>query len=182
MKLFVALCLDHLRQFHRAEDGSATIEFVIVFPAFFTFFLSTFELGMLETRHVMLDRGLDLAVRQIRLGQLEPVTHEGFKRAVCDGATVIPDCMNQLKLEMVPVDPRAWTSMETSSDCVDRADASVAVRNFIPGVSNQLMLIRACALFDPFFPTTGLGASLPRSSGGAYGLISLASFVIEPDK
>ena len=181
MKLFVAQCLDHLRQFHRSEQGSATIEFVIVFPVFFTFFLSTFELGMLETRHVMLDRGLDLAVRQIRLGMLEPVTHEGFKQAVCNGATVIPDCMNQLKLEMLPVDPRAWTSMADSSDCIDRADPGVAVRNFVPGIANQLMLIRACALFDPFFPTTGLGASLPRSSGGAYGLISLASFVIEPD-
>lgn len=174
-------CADGLRRFHRTEDGSATIEFVIIFPVFFTFFLSTFELGMLETRHVMMDRGLDLAVRQIRLGILEPVTHQGFKQAVCDGATIIPDCMNQLKLEMVSVNPRAWVAMAASTDCVDRADANEAVRNFVPGVANQLMLIRACALFDPFFPTTGLGASLPRVSGGAYGLISVSSFVIEPD-
>ena len=182
MKQFLAHCVDGLRRFHRTEDGSATIEFVIIFPVFFTFFLSTFELGMLETRHVMMDRGLDLAVRQIRLGILEPVTHEGFKQAVCDGATIIPDCMNQLKLEMVPVDPRAWAAMATARDCVDRGDPGVAVRNFVPGASNELMLIRACALFDPFFPTTGLGASLPRVSGGAYGLISVASFVIEPDR
>lgn len=169
-----------LRRFCRSEEGSATIEFVIVFPVFFTFFLSTFELGMLETRHVMMDRGLDIAVRQIRLGMLEPVTHEGFKQAVCNGASIIPDCMNQIKLEMVSVDPRAWVNMGPAADCVDRQDDSIAVRNFVPGATNQLMLIRACALFDPYFPTTGLGASLPRVSGGAYGLISLSSFVIEP--
>ena len=163
-----------------AQEGSATIEFVIIFPAFFTFFLSTFELGMLEVRHVMMDRGLDLAVRQIRLGLLEPVTHEGFKQAVCDGAAIIPDCMNQIKLEMRRIDPFAWTAIPAAADCVDRNDANVAVREFTPGQSNQLMLIRACALFDPYFPTTGLGASLPRVSGGAYGLISAASYVVEP--
>ncbi len=169
-----------LRRFHRSQDGSSTIEFVIMFPVIFTFFLSTFELGMLETRHVMLDRGLDIAVRAIRLGQIEPVTHDSFKQAVCRAAAIIPDCMNQVKLEMVAVNPRAWVSMAPRADCVDRNDPGVPLREFTPGVSNQLMLIRACALFDPYFPTTGLGASLPRASGGAYGLISLSSFVIEP--
>lgn len=168
-----------LRRFHRSQDGSSTIEFVIIFPVIFTFFLSTFELGMLETRHVMLDRGLDVAVRAIRLGQLENQP-EIFKQAICKAASIIPDCMNQLKLEMVTVDPRGWVGMDPSADCVNRADASIAMRNFTPGVSNQLMLIRACVLFDPYFPTTGLGASLPRVSGGAYGLISVSSFVIEP--
>ncbi len=177
---YLSQCLNRLRRFHRGEEGSATIEFVIIFPVFFTFFLSTFELGMLETRHVMLDRGLDLAVRQIRLGQLEPVTQQGFKRAVCDAALIIPDCMNQIKLEMRRIDPFAWVAIPATADCVDRNDANVAAREFTPGASNNLMLIRACALFDPYFPTTGLGASLPRLSGGAYGLVSAASYVIEP--
>lgn len=184
MKPLLALCLnrclDGLRRFHRGEEGSATIEFVIIFPVFFTFFLSTFELGMLEIRHVMMDRGLDVAVRQIRLGELEPVTQAGFKQAVCDAAAIIPDCMNQIKLEMRRIDPNAWIAIPASADCVDRNDPNVAVREFTPGMSNWLMLIRACALFDPYFPTTGLGASLPRVSGGAYGLISTSSYVIEP--
>lgn len=177
---WLRLGLDALRRFHRGQEGSSTIEFVIIFPAFFTFFLSTFELGMLETRHVMMDRGLDLAVRQIRLGMLEPVTHDGFKQAVCDGAKIIPDCMNQIKLEMRRLDPNAWVAIPPVADCVDRVDPNVPVREFTAGLSNQLMLIRACALFDPYFPTTGLGASLPRLSGGAYGLVSAASYVVEP--
>lgn len=180
MKQYLARCTNRMRRFHRSQDGSSTIEFVILFPVIFTFFLSTFELGMLETRHVMLDRGLDIAVRAIRLGQIEPLTHDAFKQAVCNAAAIIPDCMNQVKLEMVTVNPRAWVNMAPAADCVDRNDPSIPLREFTPGVSNQLMLIRACALFDPYFPTTGLGASLPRTSGGAYGLISVSSFVIEP--
>ena len=42
------------------------------------------------------------------------------------------------------------------------------------------MLLRACSLFDPYFPTSGLGARLPRESGNAYALVSSTTFVIEP--
>ncbi|NCO86154.1 MAG: pilus assembly protein [Rhodobacterales bacterium] len=169
-----------LRRFHADEGGNGTIEFVIIVPVFIVIFLSTFELGMLMTRHVMLDRGLDMAVRAVRLGAIDPLTHETFKDAICDGAAIIPDCANQLKLEMRPLNPRNWGIIPDSLDCVDRDDPSIAARTFVTGVSNQLMILRACALFNPYFPTTGLGASLPRQSGGAYALVSVSSFVIEP--
>ena len=169
-----------LRRFWNSEDGSSTIEFVILFPMVFGVFLSTIELGALMTRQIMLDRGLDLAVRQVRLGLVRPVTHDALKRLVCRGAFLIPDCMNQLKLEMVPADPRAWTTLPTDIDCVDRAKPAEPVRGFTPGQSNELMLLRACSLFDPYFPTSGLGARLPRESGNAYALVSSTTFVIEP--
>lgn len=169
-----------LRHFHRDEGGNGTIEFVIIVPVFIVIFLSTFELGMLMTRHVMLDRGLDMAVRGVRLGTIEPLTHDTFKDAICEGAAIIPDCVNQLKLEMRPLNPRNWGNIPANVDCVDRDDPAVPARTFVTGVSNQLMVLRACALFNPYFPTTGLGASLPRQSGGAYALVSTSSFVIEP--
>ena len=52
-----------LRRFLRAEDGSGTLEFAVLAPVFLGLFLSTFELGMLLARQMMLDRGIDLAVR-----------------------------------------------------------------------------------------------------------------------
>lgn len=170
-----------LHRFHRTEDGSGTIEFVIFTPFFFMIFMSTFELGMLFTRQVMLDRGIDMTVRQIRLGAVSPVTPFVVKQMICDRAVMIPDCMNQLKLEMRPLDPRNWGNVPNEADCVDRGDPSVPVREFTPGVMNELMVIRACALFDPYFPTTGLGSQLPRQSGDAYALVSTSSFVIEPN-
>jgi len=168
------------RAFRRDESGSGTIEFVLILPAFIAIFLSTFELGMLMTRHVMLDRGLDMAVRQVRLGLITPLNHDTFKAEICQNASIIPDCINQLKLEMQPIDPRAWTIIPAAVDCADRDDPAIPARSFVAGASNQLMILRACALFDPYFPTTGIGASLPRMSGGSYGLISVSTFVIEP--
>jgi len=169
-----------LRRFRKSQDGSATIEFTLLVPLMLGFCLSNIELGILLTRQVMLDRGMDLAVRDVRVGAMEDVTHDNLKAAICAGALIIPDCVNQLRLEMVPTDPRDWESLPAQADCVDREDDSIPVREFTPGQQNQLMLLRACSLFDPFFPTTGLGAEIPRMSGDAYALVATTSYVVEP--
>lgn len=169
-----------LRRFRRAEDANATIEFAILVPLMLTFCLSTIELGILLTRQVMLDRGIDMAVREVRIGTMDPVNHDTLKAAICDAALIIPDCLNQVKLEMRPAFPRNFTPLNGRADCIDREDASIPARTFTPGQQNQLMLLRACALFDPFFPTTGLGGQLQRESGDAYALISTSSYVVEP--
>lgn len=170
-----------LRRFRKAEDGNGTIEFVLMLPFFMILFGSTFELGMAMTRQVMLDRGLDMTVREIRIGGITPVNHDTIKASICNRAAIIPDCLNQVKLEMRPIDPRNWSNIPNRADCIDRADTGIPVREFEPGAMNELMILRACALFDPYMPTSGLGAVIPRQSGNAYGLVAITSFVIEPN-
>ncbi|MBL4811513.1 MAG: pilus assembly protein [Rhodobacteraceae bacterium] len=171
-------------RFWREERGTATIEFVLTVPIFLVLVTSAVELGVALTRHVMLDRGLDVAVRQVRLGQIDTADtatyYTELKQAICDNAFIIPDCINQLKLEMIRVDPLNWTGVPAVPDCIDRDDPAAAARGFVRGQRNQLMVLRACALFDPLYPTTGIGASIPRASGDAFALVSTASFVIEP--
>jgi len=67
MKRIITQILAGLRDLRRKEDGNATIEFAILFPAFIMIFLSAFESGLLMTRQVLLDRAVDLTVRDIRL-------------------------------------------------------------------------------------------------------------------
>lgn len=170
--------------FARDEGGSATIEFTLFVPTFLFLFMSSFESGMLLVRQVMLDRAVDLTVRDVRLGNFDTVDpedmFEALKAAMCDTATQMNDCERELKLEMQPVDPRAWSMIDAEADCVDREDDdSIPFSNFVPGVQNQLMIIRACALFDPFFPTLGLGAMLAEPAG-YYALVSSSAYVIEP--
>lgn len=169
-----------LRRFRRNETGTATIEFVLVFPAFMILFCSAFEAGLLMTRQVMLERGLDMAVRAIRLGTDHDFTHDETKRMICNGAGIIPQCMTNLKLEMVPTNPRNWSDVQRNADCVDVDVPNTPVRQFQNGQQNQLMVLRACVLFKPFFPGTGLGFQLPRKSGGMYALVSTSAFVMEP--
>ncbi len=173
--------MTRLRRLLRDEDGSSTIEFVLLFPFVFGLFLATFELGMLLTRQVMLDRGIDLAIRQVRLGLVQEVTHDVLKTMICRTATMIPDCANQLKLEMIPVDPRSWRTLRPDVDCVDRGEKAEAVRDFHAGLSNELMVLRACALIDPYFPSNVLGfPNISSADGKPFAVTSTTTFVIEP--
>jgi len=42
------------------------------------------------------------------------------------------------------------------------------------------MILRACAKFDPVFPTTGLGKHIDKDGAGQYALTSISAFVQEP--
>ncbi len=64
----------------RDEHGSIAMEFVIVFPLLMFFFMMVFETGFIATRSVLLERGLDIAARGLRLGTDPTIDHEKLKK------------------------------------------------------------------------------------------------------
>lgn len=175
-------CKKLLGHFRRSEEGSATLEFVITFPAMLVLMLSGFEVGMVSLNHAMLERAVDMTVRDIRLGTGETAQHDELKDIICERAGFIKDCGTNLRLEMIQVDPRAWVAIRTQADCTDQSQEVAPVREFTNGQENELMFLRACAKIDPLFPTSGLGKSLVDSGDGAgqYALVSMSAFVQEP--
>ena len=174
-----------LRRFAREEEGMTSIEFVLVFPVFFTFFLMTYESGMISARHVMLERGVDIAVRDVRIGVMPVPTRGLLRERICEVAGIIPDCENQLELEMMRRDPANWTAVSSTVRCIDRGAVSQPVVEFTNGGNNELMILRACVRIDPFLPTTGLGKAIAdnnsgSAAGGSYALVSMSAFVVEP--
>lgn len=174
------IALSRLRRFARREDGNGTLEFVLVVPFMFLVFASAMEAGLLSTRHVMLERGLDLAVRDVRIGQMANPDHEKLAARICEYALIIPNCAKNIRLEMMKADPRNWTNPSATIRCVDRSEVGTPVVNLTNGLNNQLMILRACVLFDPTMPGSGLGKALPKQSGGAYALVATSSYVMEP--
>ncbi|UYV38637.1 pilus assembly protein [Rhodobacteraceae bacterium D3-12] len=163
------------------EDGTATVEFAIVFPFFISLFLSSVELGMITLRHTMLERGLDLAVRDIRLGTGTAPQHDDIKDEICEYAGLIPNCAASLRLEMVQVDLRTAVAMPDDVDCVDTSKEVEPVRSFVNGQENELMILRACVKYDPIFPTSGLGKQLKVDGAGQAALVAMSAFVQEPE-
>lgn len=164
----------------RREDGNATIEFVILFPVFISVFGSAFEAGLLTTRQVMLERATEIAVREVRLGSDAVETSDDLKRYICNLAGVIPDCMDALLIELSPVSTETWNMRTGATACIDRDEDIVPVVEYTQGGSNELMLVRACAVVTPFSPMTGLGLKLPKVNASDYGLIATSAFVNEP--
>ncbi len=169
-----------LRRKAQEEDGTATIPFVILFPAFMVIVLSSIEMGILTVRQVMLERGLDLTVRNLRLGVWAAPTHTDIKRAICNNAGLIPDCMNSLLVELQPVNKTTWQPLTPNATCVNKSLPVQPVTAFNPGASDEMMLIRACVKVKPMAPLTGLGMQLHKDPSGEYALVSTSAFVNEP--
>lgn len=174
-----------MRPFRRAEDGSATVEFALLLPIFVGFFLFSFELGMLLTRQMMLDRAVDLTVRDVRLGRFNELppnaVHDALVDRICTFNTVMHNCSSDLRLWTERLDPRDYRAPESEISCVDRNDPNTPLIALPLGEPGQLMYLRACALFDPIMPLLGLGERIDRVSGDAYALLSASAYVVEPN-
>ena len=172
-----------LRKFARAEDGTGTLEFVIVFPVIFSLFLMSLEISILTLRQVMLERAVELAVRDVRIGKIPDPSHAQLIEAICDRASAMPKCRQDLQLEMIIEDVYAWGGgVNGPVRCIDRAEDVQPLVQFVNGGNNNLMILQACMLFDPMFSSIGVGAVIPKVSGNAYGLIAKSAFVMEPFK
>ena len=170
-----------LRRFRAREDGTATLEFAITFPAVLFILISGIELAMITLHHSMLERAVDMTVRDIRLGTGSAPQHDELKDLICGRAGFIYECDTNLRLEMVRLDPRNWTGISDAPDCTDQSEEVAPVRTFVNGQENELMVLRACAKIDPVFPTAGLGRSLEKDGAGQFALVSTTAFVQEPE-
>jgi Flp pilus assembly protein TadG len=185
------------RAFRRGEDGNMTVEFVIVLPMIFSIFMMSFEAGLLMMRSVMLERGVDMTMRELQLGLIPGINGMSpaaasteLKTRICNRTVIINNCNASIRIEMLPVDLNVWNMPGGVAGCVDRTQAVQAAEAFNIGGQHQLMLTRVCVLQRAIFPTLGLGDKFvglgdDLTSGqaggfGEYGLIVMSSFVNEP--
>lgn len=191
----VARAARRFGRFLRAETGTATVEFALLFPPFFLIFASSIEAGLMMIRNVQLERGLDLAVREIRIGTPTPPDFNTFRQQICGVASLVPNCMEDLQVELQVVSSDTWQPLDNRPRCVDRNAATDPFNNpdYNVGRNNDFMLVRLCANVDPILPGFGLGAILDRipSEGlpgdadfrpNGYAIVAVSAFVNEPSR
>ena len=174
--------LRRLRAASLAEAGTATLEFLVIMPAFFFFIANSGEAMTILARGALLDRTLDVTMRDLRLGNLEGVTFDEFREAFCENSIGIPDCMKAVAIELRPLNKANVDSMSKSIQCRNRGEKiEPALSPVQAGNANQVMLVRVCASYEPMFPKyIGIGAALPKDENGDYRMVSLSSYVREP--
>lgn len=172
--------LNIFKWFRKDESGNVTVEFVILFPLFFSLFLAIVETSILMLRQVMLDRAVEITVRDLRLGNIADITHDELKDRICADTLVLQTCEESLRLELRPVDEDTWVLPSEQAICYDREAEVNPPSELAKGGDTELMILRACVKFSPFFPTTGLAVGLPLDANGDYGMLSVSTFVNEP--
>jgi hypothetical protein len=161
------------------QSGNATIEFVIVFPVLMFFFMMVFETGFIATRSVLLERGLDIATRDLRLGTDSTIDHEILKKRVCENSSILVNCERDLILEVVELDLNS-AYPQNQANCIDRTEEIDPTITFNPGGRNRIMFVRACMIIDPIFPGLGITIGLKKDKSGGFQLVAYTAFMNEP--
>lgn len=169
-----------MRRFWARSDGTATVEFAIMFPIVISFLIMGAEAGFTAVQRISLERGVDIAVRDIRLGSLPAgTTHDEFRSRICERVIALADCEERLLLELRVISTNTWALPIEQSTCIDLAEAIAPVTPFTVGAGENVMYLRACYLVSPIFPTTTFGLQLPLDSSGMFALRTSTGFVNE---
>lgn len=182
-----------MSRFRSDEDGASTIEFVMLFTPLFILFLMAVEVGLYSIRHVGLERGTDLAVRQIRLNNINTSGNDAdglldnldIRDEVCRWSLLIPNCQDNLRVELVrtSIADVDASLLSSATACIDKNAGEIETATTIASPeSNELMILRVCSLYDPIFPTSGIGRTIPKeaNASGMYGLRTVSAFAVEP--
>jgi hypothetical protein len=165
----------------RREDGTATMEFVLVIPIIMSIFMASFETGLLMTRSILLEQSVDMTMRELRLGHYPDVTNALLKTEICKRTIIFESCEASIKIQMDRVSTTAWDVPIEPSQCINRSANAVPVNDPDPTMGdNDVMIVRVCVILDAMFPSMGVALNLDLDSGGGYGLVARSAFVAEP--
>lgn len=169
------------RRYKRNEDGTATVEFVILVPLLFSIFIATLEIGMMMSRWSSIDRAADMVIRSLRLGQYVNPDAEMLRREVCDRVFLIENCFENTAVDIREIDRATFIMPDGDEPCVTRdIDIIQPVTEVVPGQQNDLMLIRVCVTVDAIFPTSQYALPIALDAQGGYALSIASVYVNEP--
>jgi Flp pilus assembly protein TadG len=160
----------NLWRLKRSDKGAATIEFAILAVPFFMLFIGILEVSLCFFFENTLVRGMELAVRDVRIGTNFDIN--AFKTKVCAEAAVIPDCTGTVYVRL----------METTS--VSPVDSQKVCRDGqsgITGVITQpetIVTAVGCLKWKLFTPL--MSQFLQTSNDGTRAIAVAFAFRTEP--
>jgi hypothetical protein len=151
-------------------------------------------------KEVMLERGLDLTVRELRINDYEAkwgdtASFDEIKAGVCANTPSISNCDRVLNLTTDDVNNLRtpnWGQAANGAACVDRSKVppEYPTPRWNTGGNNHVIVIRACWIYEPMFPTFGIAAEAPLRAVGddnadpngvsGVGVLAVSAFAVEP--
>ena len=167
------------------ERGGATVEFVLLLPAFLMVFISSVESSVFLVRQVMLERAVDIAVRQVRLDVDSAVTQNQIRHNVCQRARILPDCDANMVIELTEIPMSTYATPDGAAPCVDRRGPTTPDAGYVEKRVGKMVMLRACYAVEPilaqssFAMTRTLAANLVSDEDGALRIVTATAFTVE---
>lgn len=162
-----------IRQFCLGRQGAASLEFVVTFPILFVMSVLSINLSFTMVQATLLERALDLTVRDLRLGNITDPAMAELEQAICDRMVILGNCRGSLTLEFTLVDPVTFSMPPRMGPCTVRdaeAELARAGQSYATGGQNELMLVRACVEVENIIVRSGNMQLYARSA-----------YVVEPE-
>ena len=163
----------------RRDEASASVEFALCVPLLFFVFASAMDSGLAMLRATLLERAVDMTMRELRLGHFSAPTHELLRTEICEHGIFLSDCQQALAIEITAIDRDSWAMPQGAAQCVNRREDIAPVTELTTGQQNAIMLVRVCLVQDALFPYTGVGLRM-TANGDGYRLVATSTFVNEP--
>ncbi len=171
----------------RDEDGASTVAFVLIFPVFIGIVLAGAEAGWLMTRYMMVERGVDIAMRDVRLGLAgDEVTYTELVDRICDATSVVDDCSTNLVVATQVLEDDAEAVDPDPAPCFDNSFSASEIASFNPAdeyeeaETSQTVVVKVCAVVQPIFKDFGLSAVLRLDGAGGFPIRTASAFKHEP--
>ncbi|MEM6635435.1 MAG: TadE/TadG family type IV pilus assembly protein [Pseudomonadota bacterium] len=167
------------------ESGNSTVEFAILFPLYIAIIFAGVEAGLLMTRYMMVERGVDMAMRDVRLGNLDGITYDELRDRICNYTGVVSNCSTNLVMS-TEILSAGETVDPAPADCLDRTATAEELEEFNPadgfnpGNTSQIVVIKICAIVDPLLHNFGLANLLALDESGGFAVRSKTAFLHEP--
>ncbi len=170
------------------ERGAATVEFVLLLPAFLMVFLSSFDASILLTHQVMLERAVDIVVRNIRLEKPKTQTQRQLTGRICDRARILPHCRQNLLVELTEVAAPLYEMPAIDAPCVNQLTSIVPLANLLGDRTGKMILLCTCYSVEPVLPLAvltvnrTLASNLINNEDGTVRMVTSTAFVVEQNR
>lgn len=166
------------RQFGRAKEGVAAVEFAIVLAPFLAIMFAIIELALVFFSGQVLETATADSARRIMTGEIQKSGFNGaqFKTDVCSRVLALFDCEGG-----VHIDVQKYTSFPAGGPAMpinDDGELDTSQFKFEPGAQGDIVVVRVVYEWPTFVP--GLGFDLGTLANGKRLLMATAAFRNEP--
>ena len=115
------------RRFARDESGNTnTVAFAIWTPILLLTLATALEVGIYTARATLMERGMDIAARDIRLGTGTAPQHNEIVARICEEAVIIANCEDNMRLDTHTLAPSNAALITRAADICEQYERPVA--------------------------------------------------------